>query len=46
MPKIYDIVLGREIYVQEEITPDIAEEHPHDMVLDELQVDEEDIEDE
>lgn len=41
--KIYDEVLQQEVLVQEEITPDIGEEHPHDDVAIELQVEEGDI---
>lgn len=43
MPKIYDIVLGREEYVQEEITPENGVEHPHDDLDPEIEVKEADI---
>lgn len=45
MKKIYDEVLGCDVFVQELITPDIAEEHPHDMKLEELQIEEDEIDD-
>ena len=38
MIKIYDEVLMAEVPVQEEITPDIGEEHPHDDVPIEIEV--------
>ena len=41
--KIYDEILKQNVLVQEEITPDIGEEHPHDDVAIELQVEEGDI---
>lgn len=43
--KVFDEVLQREVFVQTEITPEIGEDHPHDMVLDELEVEEGDFDD-
>lgn len=41
--KIYDEVLQQEVLVQEEITPEIGIEHPHDDVPVEILLEEGDI---
>lgn len=38
--KIYDEVLKMEVLVQEEITPEIGQEHPHEDIADEITVEE------
>jgi len=44
--KVYDEVLGKEVLVQELITPDIMVGHPHDEVIEEIDVEVGDDEDE
>ena len=38
--KIYDEVLKMEVLVQEEITPEIGQDHPHEDITDEIEVEE------
>lgn len=44
--KVFDEVLQQEVFVQTFITPEIAEDHPHDQALKELKVEEGDFDDE
>ena len=44
--KVFDEVLQREVLVQTIISPEIAEDHPHDQKLEELEVEEGDFDDE